>query len=90
MKTTKSILVEFPQKTLLTRAETASILSVGLSTLDTLISEQELPRFRLSKRVLFARGDVETYILAHRSTGGMKIPYPESAKIEMKQKGENE
>ena len=79
----KSIIVEFPEKTLFTRAEAAEILSIGLSTLDSLISEEELPRIRLSKRVLFARGDLESYILAHRSTGGRKIPYPESAKVEV-------
>ena len=54
----KSIIVEFPEKTLFTRAEAAEILSIGLSTLDSLISDEELPRIRLSKRVLFARGDL--------------------------------
>ena len=78
----KSIIVEFPEKTLFTRAEAAEILSIGLSTLDSLISDEELPRIRLSNRVLFARGGLEAYILAHRSTGGRKIPYPESAKVE--------
>ena len=79
----KSIIVEFPEKTLFTRAEAAEILSIGMSTLDSLISDEELPRIRLSKRVLFARGDLEAYILAHRSTGGRKIPYPESAKVDV-------
>ena len=79
----KSIIVEFPEKTLFTRTEAAEILSIGLSTLDSLISDEELPRIRLSKRVLFARGDLEAYILAHRSTGGRKNPYPESAKVEL-------
>ena len=83
MKNEKSIIVEFPQKTLFTRSEVASILSIGLSTLDSLIPERELPRIRLSKRVLFARGDLETYILNHRCTGGIKNPYPEDAKIKL-------
>ena len=83
----KSIIVEFPEKTLFTRAEAAEILSIGLSTLDSLISDEELPRIRLSKRVLFTRGDLEAYILAHRSTGGRKIPYPESAKVEVELPG---
>ena len=83
----KSIIVEFPEKTLFTRAEAAEILSIGMSTLDSLISDEELPRIRLSKRVLFARGDLEAYILAHRSTGGRKIPYPESAKIKLEVPG---
>lgn len=87
MKNEKSMIVEFPQKTLFTRAEAAEILSIGLSSLDSLISDEELPRIRLSKRVLFARGDLEAYILAHRSTGGRKIPYPESAKIEVELPG---
>ena len=80
----KSIIVEFPEKTLFTRAEAAEILSIGMSTLDSLISDEELPRIRLSKR---ARGDLEAYILAHRSTGGRKIPYPESAKVEVELPG---
>lgn len=83
MKNNTSIIVEFPQKTLFTRREVASILSIGLSTLDSLISDEELPRIRLSKRVLFARGDLETYILNHRSTGKTKNPYPENTKIKL-------
>ena len=35
------------------------------------------------KEYFFARGDLEAYILAHRSTGGRKIPYPESAKVDV-------
>lgn len=69
MKQLESMSVDLPQKALFTRAEVAGLLSIGLSTLDSLISDEELPRIRLSKRVLFARGDLEAYILAHRSTG---------------------
>ena len=87
MKNEKSIIVEFPEKTLFTRAEAAALLSIGLSTLDSLISDEELPRIRLSKRVLFARGDLEAYILSHRSTGKRNIPYPESAKITLEVSG---
>ena len=87
MKNEKSMIVEFPEKTLFTRTEAAALLSIGLSTLDSLISDEELPRIRLSKRVLFARGDLEAYILAYRSTGGRKIPYPESAKVEVELPG---
>ena len=83
----KSIIVEFPEKTLFTRAEAAEILSIGMSTLDSLISDEELPRIRLSKRVLFFFFFLEAYILAHRSTGGRKIPYPESAKVEVELPG---
>lgn len=63
MKNDKSMIVGLPQKTLFTRAEVAAILSIGLSTLDSCISEEELPRERLSKRVLISRGDLEVYIL---------------------------
>jgi len=87
MKNDKSMIVELPQKTLFTRAEVAAILSIGLSTLDSCVSEQELPRVRLSKRVLISRGDLEVYILNHRCTGGIKNPYPESAKIKLEVPG---
>ena len=44
MKNEKSMIVEFPEKTLFTRAEAAALLSIGLSTLASLISDEELDR----------------------------------------------
>lgn len=61
-------LTEWPEKTLFTRQETAQILGVGLSTLDSLIPYSELPRTIIRKRVLIHRRDLENYILACRST----------------------
>ena len=74
MKSTFSIL-ELPEKTLFSRKETACLLGIGLSTLDSLISDSELPRIRIHKRVYVARGDLESYIMSCRSTGGVNIPY---------------
>lgn len=71
---TNSIWPEIPEDTLLTRQQVISILHIGLSTLDSLIPDSELPRIRLSKRVFVLKKDLETYILAHRSTGGNKFP----------------
>lgn len=61
----KTTLIEFPEKTLLTRKEVAQLMSIGLSTLDSCIPDEELPRVRLSKRVLFRKVDVEQYITNH-------------------------
>ena len=61
-------LTEWPEKPLFTRQETAQILGVGLSTLDSLIPYSELPRTIIRKRVLIHRRDLENYILACRST----------------------
>lgn len=76
MNTSKkfSIWPEVPEDALLTRQQVASILRIGLSTLDSLIPDSELPRVRLSKRVFVLKADLEAYILAHRSTGGAKKP----------------
>jgi excisionase family DNA binding protein len=65
-----SIIVEFPGATLLSRRAVCSVLGIGISTLDSLISDKELPRIRLSRHVYVLRSDLEKYILAHRSTGG--------------------
>ena len=69
MKPSNFAITEWPEKTLFTRQETAQILGIGLSTLDSLISYSELPRTIVHKRVL-----VENYISACRTTvfGGAK------------------
>jgi excisionase family DNA binding protein len=56
----------------LSRQEVAKILHIGLSTLDSLITEKELPRTRIKKRVFVLQQDLENYILANRNTGGEK------------------
>lgn len=68
---TTSIIQELPEQTLFSRPQAASILGVGLSTLDSLITDKDLPRVHLRKRVYVLRGDLEKYILDHR-TGGTK------------------
>jgi|GEM_PF-1364775 predicted DNA-binding transcriptional regulator AlpA len=60
------------EETLLSRQEVAKILHIGLSTLDSLITEKELPRTRIKKRVFVLQQDLENYILANRNTGGAK------------------
>lgn len=66
----ETIITEFPGATLLSRRDVASVLGIGISTLDSLISDKELPRIRMSRHVYVLRSDLEKYILAHRSTGG--------------------
>lgn len=61
-------ITEWPEKTLFSRQETAQILGIGLSTLDSLISYSELPRTVIHKRVLVHRRDLERYIEANRVT----------------------
>ena len=63
-----SIWPEIPEDALLTRQQVVAILHIGMSTLDSLIPDSELPRVRLSKRVFVLKKDLEAYILAHRST----------------------
>ncbi len=53
---------ELPAKTLFSRKEVASILGVGLSTVDTLIPYSELPRTVIRKHVFVSRKDLEIYI----------------------------
>lgn len=60
-------ITEWPEKTLFSRQETAQILGVGISTLDSLISYSELPRTIVHKRVLVHRKDLENYISACRT-----------------------
>ncbi len=74
MKPSNYPIKEWPEKTLFTRHETAQILGVGLSTLDSLITYSELPRTIVHKRVLVHRKDLENYISACRTTvfGGTK------------------
>lgn len=74
MKQSNYSITEWPDKTLFTRQETAQILGIGLSTLDSLISYSELPRTIVHKRVLVHRKDLELYISSCRTTvfGGAK------------------
>lgn len=65
---------EIPEDALLTRQQVVAILHIGMSTLDSLIPDSELPRVRLSKRVFVLKKDLEAYILNHRSTGGKNLP----------------
>lgn len=72
MKASTYAITEWPEKTLFTRQETAQILGIGLSTLDSLISS-ELPRTIIHKRVLVHRKDLENFIASSRTTiGGIK------------------
>lgn len=74
MKSSIYAIAEWPEKTLLSRQETAQILGIGLSTLDSLISYTELPRTVVHKRVLVHRKDLENYISSCRTSnyGGAK------------------
>lgn len=76
-------ILELPEKTFFSRKETAQILGIGLSTLDSLIPYSELPRFKIHKRVYVARGDLETYLMSCRMTGGTNIPYQCSVNASM-------
>lgn len=62
MKTTPYAIAEWPDKTLFSRQETAQILGIGISTLDSLISYSELPRTVIHKRVFIHRKELEKYI----------------------------
>ena len=59
---------EWPEKTLFSSKETAGILGIGLSTLDSLITYSELPRTVIRKRVYVHRRDLEKYIAGCRKT----------------------
>ncbi|MCR5623584.1 MAG: helix-turn-helix domain-containing protein [Treponema sp.] len=65
---------EWPEKTLFSRKDTATILGIGVSTLDSLISYSELPRTVIHKRVFVHRRDLERYIDGCRKTesGGIR------------------
>lgn len=63
---TPSIWPEIPADALLTRQQVVAILHIGMSTLDSLIPDSELPRVRLSEIVFVLKKDLEAYILAHR------------------------
>lgn len=69
MKPSIFSITEWPEKTLFSRQETARILEVGVSTLDSLIPYSELPRTIIHKRVLIHRKDLENYIASCRTTG---------------------
>lgn len=67
-----SIVAENPEQTLFDRMSTAKILGIGISTLDSCITAEELPRVKIKKRTYFLRADIEKFILANRvtKTGG--------------------
>ncbi|MFA6858060.1 MAG: DNA-binding protein [Treponema sp.] len=70
MKTqASSVIEELPEKMYFSRQETATLLRIGLSTLDSKIGPELLPRVRMRKRVYFLRSDIEKFILANRYTG---------------------
>ncbi len=73
MKSSLYEITEWPQKTLFSRQEVATILNVGLSTVDSLISYTELPRTVIHKRVLVHRKDLEKYIASCRLTTGGSV-----------------
>ena len=54
---------------LLTRRQLASILKMGISSID-LIPEDELPRVRLGKSVRFTLQSVNNYIRKHENFKG--------------------
>ena len=70
MKKSSFAICELPQKTMFSRKETASILGIGLSTLDSLIPSTELPRVKILKRVYVLRTDLTKYIESCRMVGG--------------------
>lgn len=73
MKTSNYSITKWPEKKLFTRQETAQILGIGLSTLDSLVSYSELPRTIIHKRVLVHCKDLENFIASSRTTiGGSK------------------
>ena len=73
MKNTKNnISCNLPEKPMFSRSEVTQLLGIGQSTLDVRISDSELPRIRLNKRVYVLKADLENYILSHRSIGGQK------------------
>lgn len=67
----KSILeiAEFPEETLLTRAQVKAILKISYAQLDSHIPDNELPRTRMNGHTFVYRDDLAAYIQAHRSTG---------------------
>lgn len=62
-------IIEFPNETLLTRAQVKTILKISYSQLDSHISDKELPRTRMNGHTFFYRDDLAAYIQAHRSNG---------------------
>jgi len=57
----KITILEFPEKTLLTRRETASVLNVSLANFDASISKK-LERIEIGRRVYFARDSIEKFL----------------------------
>ena len=62
-------IAEFPEETLLTRAQVKTILKISYAQLDSHISDSELPRTRMNGHTFVYRVDLAAYIQAHRSDG---------------------
>ncbi|MCQ2600996.1 MAG: helix-turn-helix domain-containing protein [Treponema sp.] len=62
-------IVEFPEETLLTRAQVKAILKISYAQLDSHIPDSELPRTRMNGHTFVTRDDLAAYIQAHRSIG---------------------
>ena len=56
------------QFTYLTRAEAASILRIGMSTMNKLIKSNDIPSYKIGHRVLISSVDLSEYIVAHQRT----------------------
>ncbi|MCR4823014.1 MAG: DNA-binding protein [Treponema sp.] len=65
-------IVEFPNETLLTRAQVKEILKISYAQLDSHIPDSELPRTRMNGHTFVYRDDLASYIQAHRSDGRMR------------------
>lgn len=68
MKTPIYTITEWPDKSLFSRKEAATVLGVGVSTLDSLIPYSVLPRVVIHKRVFIHRKDLENFIYSSRVT----------------------
>ena len=62
-------IAEFPEETLLTRAQVKAILKISYAQLDSHIPDSELPRTRMNGHTFVYRDDLAAYIQAHRSSG---------------------
>lgn len=62
-------IAEFPEETLLTRAQVKAILKISYAQLDSHIPDSDLPRTRMNGHTFVYRDDLAAYIQAHRSSG---------------------
>ncbi|MGN0728140.1 helix-turn-helix domain-containing protein [Treponema sp.] len=65
-------IAEFPNETLLTRAQVKEILKISYAQLDSHIPDSELPRTRMNGHTFVYRSDLAAYIQAHRSSGSIR------------------